>query len=66
MADYGVAFYSQQSAGSYRSARTILGELRAILPSACDVGCGAGTWVKALLSLVRDVKRWLHGPRGAG
>lgn len=58
MATYDEAFYARQGDGSYRSATVVLGCLRAILPfsSAVDVGCGAGTWVKALLEAgVEDV-----------
>lgn len=48
---YDADFYASQTVGSYRSAQTILAELRQVLPftSACDVGCGAGTWIKVLL-----------------
>lgn len=55
---YDKAFYEAQSGGSYDSARIVLALLREVLPfaSVCDVGCGAGTWVKALLELgVEDV-----------
>ncbi|WP_114373947.1 class I SAM-dependent methyltransferase [Elioraea thermophila] len=53
MATYDQGFYATQADGSYRSARVVLAHLREILPfaSAIDVGCGAGTWVKALLEL---------------
>lgn len=48
---YNRAFYERQRGGSYTSAVIILGHLRSLLPfaSVVDVGCGAGTWVKALL-----------------
>jgi len=51
--NYTQAFYDQQSAGSYSSAKTVIETLRALMPfaSVCDVGCGAGTWVKAALEL---------------
>lgn len=48
---YDAAFYESQSGGSYRSAGIVLERLLCIFPvgSACDIGCGAGTWVKACL-----------------
>jgi len=73
MTAYTRTFYDHQSAGSYISAKTVLKALHAILPfaSVCDVGCGAGTWVKAVLELgVPDVvgfdgayaRSWLQIP----
>ncbi len=58
MAPYDRAYYERQGDGSYRSATVVIECLRGILPfsSAVDVGCGAGTWVKALLEAgVEDV-----------
>jgi len=55
---YDAAFYASQSGGSYRSAGIVLERLLGVLPvgSVCDVGCGAGTWVKAFLEAgVADV-----------
>ena len=51
MTKYDTKFYQRQQQGSYESARIVLGFLRQNLTvaSACDVGCGAGTWIKALL-----------------
>ena len=51
MPGYDSEFYARQADGSFRSAQVVLAHLRAILPfsSAVDVGCGAGTWVKAML-----------------
>lgn len=53
MATYDEGFYATQADGSNRSPRVVLANLREILPfaSAIDVGCSAGTWVKALLEL---------------
>lgn len=48
---YDKAFYEAQAAGSYKSARVILGFVDEILgeklESVVDVGCGVGTWLKA-------------------
>lgn len=55
---YDRSFYERQGDGSYASAAIILDHLRGLLPfaSAVDVGCGAGTWVQALLEAgVTDV-----------
>jgi SAM-dependent methyltransferase len=55
---YDRSFYERQGDGSYVSATIILDHLRGLLPlsSAVDVGCGAGTWVQALLEIgVSDV-----------
>ncbi len=50
MARYNALFYAEQREGSYASARVVIGLLiqHLAVVSACDVGCGAGTWVKAL------------------
>lgn len=45
---YDREFYSGQMDGSYRSAAIIVPILLKLLPikSVCDVGCGAGTWLR--------------------
>lgn len=50
---YDASFFAGQSGGSYASARVVLGEVQRLLPfrSACDVGCGAGTWLRALAEM---------------
>lgn len=50
MTAYDSAFFSRQSGASHQSASIVLEQLRSVLPfeSACDIGCGAGTWVRAL------------------
>jgi SAM-dependent methyltransferase len=55
---YDRSFYERQGDGSYASAIIVLDHLRGLLPftSVVDVGCGAGTWVQALLEMgVSDV-----------
>jgi SAM-dependent methyltransferase len=46
---YDTAFYARQMSGSYASARVVVPLVRSLLPvgSVCDVGCGAGTWLRA-------------------
>lgn len=53
MTVYDERFYARQGDGSYGSATVVLGHLRRVLPfsSAVDIGCGAGTWLKALLEM---------------
>ncbi|TFL17144.1 class I SAM-dependent methyltransferase [Jannaschia formosa] len=46
---YDSDFYAAQSDASYKAASYIVPLLREVLPgisSVCDVGCGAGTWLK--------------------
>ncbi|HXX44121.1 MAG TPA: class I SAM-dependent methyltransferase [Candidatus Acidoferrales bacterium] len=64
MDPYGKTFYDIQQAGSFSSAEVIVPLLKELvqLQSAIDVGCGVGTWVRALMGAgVRDV----HGIDGA-
>jgi hypothetical protein len=50
MAGYDAEFHTIEADGCLRSAQVVLAHLRAFLPfcSSVDVGCGAGTWVKAM------------------
>jgi SAM-dependent methyltransferase len=45
---YDRKFYQTQKSGSYRSACVFVPLVRALIPvgSVCDVGCGAGTWLR--------------------
>jgi hypothetical protein len=45
---YDRQFYQTQKSGSYRSACVFVPLVRALIPlkSVCDVGCGAGTWLR--------------------
>ncbi|MGA9752032.1 MAG: class I SAM-dependent methyltransferase [Acidobacteriota bacterium] len=47
--EYGVDFYSNQQAGSHRSAQRLVPWLCDLLrpKSVLDVGCGVGTWLRA-------------------
>jgi hypothetical protein len=48
-ATYEPKFFRIQSAGSYKSAQTIVPLLKQLMPirSVCDVGCGVGAWVRS-------------------
>ncbi len=50
---YDQAFFEQQSGGSLKSARIILGEVLPVLQPrrVLDIGCGVGTWLRAALDL---------------
>jgi SAM-dependent methyltransferase len=54
---YDRQFFDERTAGSLRSASRILPRVLELIPaqSGLDVGCGVGTWVKAMLDLgVKD------------
>lgn len=61
---YGDAFYAEQMAGSYRSARIYVQHLSKYFrpASVVDVGCGRGTWLKAWLEAGTAVAVGLDGP----
>jgi SAM-dependent methyltransferase len=50
---YGDSFYDEQSSGSLRSARAVLGGMFQLAPvtTMLDVGCGVGSWLRAALDL---------------
>jgi hypothetical protein len=63
---YNDEFYQNQSIGSYKSAKIVLGKVFEMLPeinSAVDFGCGIGTWLNALQELgVKEIKGMMdHG-----
>jgi len=63
MQPYDTSFFDAQSTGSHKSAMVVLRQLHDLLPfsSVCDVGCGAGTWLRALREMGVDDVLGLDG-----